>query len=120
MDDATQRLYDARREARAAGAGRRPRKAGNVADVHRDMRAACQGKNIWVMGGGELAGQFHDAGLLDELIIQIGSAILGAGKSLLPRAIRFPSLQLTATRSFGAGMAELRYAVQKTTSDTEP
>ena len=34
--------------------------------------------------GGELAGQFYDRGLLDEMFVQVGSVTLGAGKSRLP------------------------------------
>jgi dihydrofolate reductase len=49
---------------------------GDVRQFYHDMRVAAGAKNIWVMGGGDLAGQFHDAGLLDELIIQIGSVTL--------------------------------------------
>lgn len=33
-------------------------------------------------GGGELAAQFHDAGLLDEIVVQVGSATLGNGEPL--------------------------------------
>ena len=40
--------------------------------------------NLWLVGGGELVGQFYDAGLLDEIIVQIGSVTLGSGKPLLP------------------------------------
>ncbi|MFA6905772.1 MAG: dihydrofolate reductase family protein, partial [Sphaerochaeta sp.] len=47
---------------------------GDVRAVHEAMRSIAGEKNIWIVGGGDLAGQFHDAGLLDELIIQIGSA----------------------------------------------
>lgn len=86
---------------------------GDVRTAHAQMRTACGGKNIWIMGGGELAGQFYDAGLLDELIIQIGSVLLGAGKPALPRRIDFPNLQLVSTDTFGPGMVELRYSVQK-------
>src|SRR5690606_9067304 len=52
---------------------------GDVRPVHEAMRAAAGGKNLWVVGGGDLAGQFHDAGLLDELIVQVGSVTLGCG-----------------------------------------
>lgn len=38
---------------------------------HEQMAAAAAGKNIWVVGGGDLAGQFHDCGLLEELIVQV-------------------------------------------------
>jgi dihydrofolate reductase len=63
------------------------------------------------VGGGDLVGQFFDAGLLDELIVQVGSVTLGAGKPLLPRQIAFPPLQLVSVQKIGSGFAELRYEV---------
>ena len=51
------------------------------------MVEAAGGKNVWLVGGGELVGQFYDHGLLDELIVTIASVTLGAGAPLLPRAI---------------------------------
>ena len=84
---------------------------GDVRPVHREMQQAANGKNIWLMGGGELVGQFHDAGLLDELIVQIGSVTLGSGRPVLPRRIDFPSLRLVSAEALGSGMAELRYIV---------
>ncbi|NJM43096.1 MAG: dihydrofolate reductase [Brachymonas sp.] len=81
--------------------------------IHPAMRAAAGDKNIWVVGGGDLAGQFDDAGLLDEMIIQIGSATLGQGKPLFPRRILGPRLQLQTVRQMGTGMVELRYTVLK-------
>jgi len=86
---------------------------GDVRPVHAAMRAAAGGKNLWIVGGGELAGQFHDQGLLDEVIVQIGSVTLGAGRPLLPRQIAFPPLRLTSVQMFGAGLAELRYEVPR-------
>jgi dihydrofolate reductase len=87
--------------------------AGDVRPVHDAMRAAAGSKNVWLVGGGELVGQFHDAGLLDELIVQVGSVTLGAGKPLLPRLIAFPPLALLSARAIGTGFAELRYAVPR-------
>lgn len=86
---------------------------GNVRPVHEQMAAAAGGKNVWIVGGGELAGRFHDAGLLDELFVQVGSVTLGAGKPLLPRAITSPPLRLLSVRAIGAGFAELHYAVPR-------
>jgi dihydrofolate reductase len=79
------------------------------------MVAAAGGKNIWIVGGGELAGQFYDHGLVDELFVQIGSVTLGAGKPLLPRTIASPPLRLIAVRQVGTGFAELHYAVPRPT-----
>ena len=79
---------------------------------HQLMReAAGDDKNIWLVGGGDLVGQFHDAGLLDEMIVQVGSVTLGAGRPLLPRQIAFPPLRLLSARAIGSGFAELRYEV---------
>lgn len=85
--------------------------SGDVRPVHAAMRAAAGDKNIWVVGGGDLAGQFYDAGLLDEMIVQVGSVTLGKGKPLFPRRLCSPSLVLTSVRQMGTGFAELRYQV---------
>jgi dihydrofolate reductase len=84
---------------------------GDVRPVHEAMRAAAAGKNLWVVGGGDLAGQFCDAGLLDELIVQVGSVTLGKGKPLFPRRLTAPPLRLSSVRQVGSGFAELRYEV---------
>src|SRR4051812_5029330 len=86
---------------------------GDVRPVHRDMARAAGGKNVWIVGGGDLAGQFYDAGLLDEIFVQIGSVTLGAGKPLLPRVITNPPLRLVSVRAVGSGFAELHYVVPR-------
>ena len=86
---------------------------GDVRPVHRAMAEAAAGKNVWIVGGGELVGQFFDAGLLDELYVQVGSVTLGAGKPLLPRAITQPPLKLVSVRAVGTGFAELQYEVPR-------
>ena len=87
--------------------------SGDIRQAHAEMRAAAAARNIWIVGGGDLAGQFYDCGLLDQLIIQIGSCTLGAGKPLLPRRLLSPALRLMSVRQMGSGMAELRYDIQK-------
>jgi dihydrofolate reductase len=82
---------------------------GDVVAVHAEMIEAAAGKNIWVVGGGDLAGQFHDAGLLDEAIIQVASVTLGKGKPLFPRRVTSPPWKLLSVRQAGPGFAELRY-----------
>ena len=85
---------------------------GDVRQVHADMRAAAADRNIWIVGGGDLAGQFYDAGLLDQLIIQVGSVTLGRGKPLFPRRVARP-FQLTSVRQVGSGFAELYYDIPR-------
>ena len=61
--------------------------SGDVAPIHKEMLRAAAGKNIWIVGGGDLAGQFADAGLLDEVWVSIACVSLGAGAPLLPRRL---------------------------------
>jgi dihydrofolate reductase len=86
--------------------------SGDVRPVHRAMVEAAGGKNIWIVGGGDLVGQFHDHGLLDELIVQIASVTLSGGAPLLPRVITTPPLRLVSAKAFGDAFAELRYEVR--------
>jgi dihydrofolate reductase len=86
---------------------------GDVRPVHEAMRAMAGTRNLWIVGGGDLAGQFHDAGLLDEIIVQVGSVTLGKGKPLFPRRLTSPPLRLTSVRQMGAGFAELRYELPR-------
>ena len=86
---------------------------GDVKPVHEAMRRAAGEKNIWIVGGGDLAGQFYDAGLLDEMFIQVGSVTLGSGKPLFPRRLASPLLRLLSVRQVGTGFAELHYEIPR-------
>jgi dihydrofolate reductase len=56
--------------------------------VHAELVAAAGGRNVWIVGGGDLAGQFADAGLLDEVIVYIAPTTLAGGAPLLPRRLQ--------------------------------
>lgn len=86
---------------------------GDVRPVHREMVEAAVGKDVWIVGGGELAGQFHDHGLLDELIVTVAAVTLGGGAPLFPRAITTPPLRLVSVERYGESFAELRYEVPR-------
>ena len=85
---------------------------GNLA-VGAEIVEAAGDRNIWIVGGGDLAGQFYDADLLDEVIVQMGSVTLGKGKPLFPRRITSPPLRLLSVRQVGTGFAELHYQVPR-------
>jgi dihydrofolate reductase len=59
----------------------------DIATVHREMVGAAGDRNVWIVGGGDLVGQFADVGLLDEVIVSIAPVTLGAGAPLLPRRV---------------------------------
>jgi len=58
---------------------------GDVADLHDDLVAAAGDRDVWVVGGGDLAAQFAAAGRLDSLVCYIAPVTLGAGRPLFPR-----------------------------------
>ncbi|MDH2414708.1 dihydrofolate reductase family protein [Nocardioides sp. CER19] len=76
---------------------------GPVAPVHAEMTAAAGGKALWVVGGGDLAGQFADAGLLDEVWVQYAPVTLRGGAPLLPRALDLELLEIARNEAFLCG-----------------
>ncbi|MEX0685483.1 MAG: dihydrofolate reductase family protein [Balneolales bacterium] len=86
---------------------------GDVLPVHQRMSEMAGGKNIWIMGGGDLAGQFLDRGLIDEIKISIAPVTLGGGAPVLPRIVSKPPLKLISAKAFGDAFIDLHYAVQR-------
>jgi dihydrofolate reductase len=80
---------------------------GDVRAVHEAMTAAAGGKDLWVVGGGDLAGQFADAGLLDEIIVYLAPVTLGGGAPLLPRKLDLRLEELAQNKAFACA----RYSV---------
>lgn len=76
---------------------------GEVSAVHPELVTAAGAKDIWVVGGGELAGQFVDAGLLDEVWVQYAPVTLGQGAPLLPRPLDLELREVARNRNFLCG-----------------
>jgi len=85
--------------------------SGAVAPVHDQMTQAADGRNVWLVGGGELVGQFADQGLLDQIILAAAPVLLGSGAPLLPRRLAATQLSLTDCSQDGT-FAYLTYAVR--------
>jgi dihydrofolate reductase len=81
--------------------------SGDVASVHREMVEAAAGRNVWIVGGGDLVGQFADVGLLDDVIVQFAPVTVGGGAPLLPRRVE---LRLEETGRNG-DFVSARYSV---------
>lgn len=60
--------------------------AGRPAEFRHILLDAADGKDVWIVGGGDLAAQFADDGLLDEVILSYAPVTLGAGRPLFTRA----------------------------------
>jgi dihydrofolate reductase len=74
---------------------------GDVAPIHAEMVEAAGDRNVWIVGGGGLAGQFADAGLLDEIQLNVAPVTLGAGSPLLPKRLLASDLTLVGLERQG-------------------
>jgi dihydrofolate reductase len=90
--------------------------ADDIRSVHAHMVGAAAGKNIWLVGGGDLVAQFAALGLLDEIWLGVAPVVLGGGVPVLPT--RLPgTLTLEDVTRFGAGFLALRYGLRAATGD---
>ena len=67
------------------------------------------GKNIWLMGGGELIASFLDEQAIDEFVISVVPVFIGDGIPLLARRHRHVPLELHSTERFEDGLVQLHY-----------
>jgi dihydrofolate reductase len=85
----------------------------DVKDLHGELKAAAGDRNVWVVGGGNVASQFADEGLLDELLLTVVPVVLGEGKPLFDHPVAGGPLQLLGTTTHDSGMVYLRYALRR-------
>lgn len=81
--------------------------AGPPAQHRAAIEEAAGGKDVWIVGGGDLAAEFARAGMLDEVFVSIAPVTLGAGRPLLGGSF---DLELREHGTNGA-LLEARYAV---------
>ncbi len=84
--------------------------SGAVADALPAIREAAGDGDIWVAGGGDLVGQFLDAGALDEVRLSVAPVALTGGAPLLPRRVESDRLRLVSAEAVGQ-FARLVYRV---------
>lgn len=67
------------------------------------------GKDIWLMGGGELARDFLKADLVDELYLGVVPVLLGEGIPLFPSGFPQRDFSLVANQTYSKGLIALKY-----------
>ena len=72
------------------------------------------GKNIWMMGGGEIIGSFLDADAIDEFFISVVPTFIGDGIPLIAPKHRDVPLRWRGAKSFPDGVVQLHYEVPRT------
>ncbi|GAA4682652.1 dihydrofolate reductase family protein [Nocardioides nanhaiensis] len=74
--------------------------SGSVAEHWPAIAEAAGEGDVWVVGGGELAGAFWDTGHLDRLMVSTAPVTVGAGRPLLPRRLQLTLTRLERNRAF--------------------
>jgi dihydrofolate reductase len=69
------------------------------------------GKNIWLMGGGDLIASFLDENAIDEFVVTVVPVFIGDGIPLIARRHRHVPLTLQSVERFDDGVVQLRYRV---------
>ena len=70
------------------------------------------GKDIWLMGGGELIASFLDDQAIDEFVVSVVPVFIGDGIPLIARRERHVPLDLQSVERFDDGLVQLHYRVQ--------
>ncbi len=70
------------------------------------------GKNLWLMGGGDLIASFLDEHAIDEFVISVIPVFIGDGIPLIARRHRLAPLEVLSTERFDDGVVQLHYRVQ--------
>jgi dihydrofolate reductase len=72
-----------------------------------------KGKDIWMMGGGEIIASFLDEGAIDDFIISVIPTFIGEGIPLIAHRHRHVPLRLHSVRRFSDGVVQVHYKVQQ-------
>lgn len=83
---------------------------GNVLDYIRRLKTN-DGKDIWLMGGGQLAAQCLEAQLVDTVEIAVMPTLLGTGINLISSIPQSIKLHLSSSTSLGSGILMTQYKV---------
>lgn len=82
---------------------------GPPAEAIDEIVASADGKDIWVVGGGDLAAQFAEAGLLDEIWVQFAPVMLGSGQPLFTRTAQLDLIDVVRNRDFACTHYRFRH-----------
>jgi len=67
------------------------------------------GKDLWLVGGGDLVAEFRERDLIDDVILSIHPVLLGEGVSLFPGRHDPLNLELTKCVKFERGLVQVWY-----------
>jgi dihydrofolate reductase len=92
--------------------------SGEIPDLVDEMLASAGERDLWIVGGGNVASQFADRGLLDTVEVTVVPVVLGEGKPLFDRRLPGGPMQLVSKTAYSSGMVGLTYEVNRPESES--
>ncbi len=74
-----------------------------------------KGKNIWLVGGGQINGLLLNAGLIDEMVLSYHPVFLGKGKALFQGQNIPAEFSTESVRQFASGLVQMHLTRKKET-----
>jgi dihydrofolate reductase len=87
--------------------------SGEIPELIDGMLESAGDRDLWIVGGGNVASQFADHRLLDRVEVTVVPVVLGEGKPLLDRRMPGGPMQLLGTRTHASGMVSLDYEITR-------
>jgi dihydrofolate reductase len=87
--------------------------SGEIPDLFDEMLDSAGERDLWIVGGGNVASQFADHGLLDAVEVTVVPVVLGEGKPLFDRRLPGGPMQLLGTVTHSSGMVGLTYEINR-------
>jgi len=82
-----------------------------IETAYRQAKSKAGDKNIWTFGGANIAQQYLQLGLIDEISIGIAPTILGSGKRLFANVDEYREIILIKTKRYEEDLVELNYHI---------
>jgi dihydrofolate reductase len=87
--------------------------SGEVPNLVDEMLDSAGDRDLWIVGGGNVASQFADRGLIDRVEVTVVPVVLGEGKPLFDERLPGGPMQLLGTTTHSSGMVSLNYEVKR-------
>jgi dihydrofolate reductase len=87
--------------------------SGQISDLIDEMLDSAGERDLWIVGGGNVASQFAEKGLLDRVEVTVVPVVLGEGKPLFDERLPGGPMQLLGARTHSSGMVSLDYEVKR-------
>jgi dihydrofolate reductase len=82
-----------------------------IETAHTQAKSKAGDKNVWIFGGANIAQQYLQLGLIDEISVGITPTLLGNGKRLFDNIGKHIDLTLINTKQYEKDLVELNYKI---------